>query len=210
MPRPGPISNTWSLRLQFCQRDDFAHDVGIDQKVLAEPFVRRRGMRNRHRSIPAGRTRRCLPQLFHQIGKRGSEIVDEIGKLFHQIVGKGWPRLQGGKLLPFFLAQGFGDDRIVLAFHFATRSTPATVLSVSMVSWKICVQFLQLLLNQSKPAPIGSSSSVILAAWSSVRNETDLRRSTYRPLANLAASVIASTRLPGSAMPFPTISNAVP
>jgi hypothetical protein len=33
---------------QFRQRDDFAHDVGIDQKVLAEPFVRRREIRDRH------------------------------------------------------------------------------------------------------------------------------------------------------------------
>ena len=76
---------------QFRQRDDFAHDVGINQEVLAEPFVRWREIRDRHRSIPAGpagRTRSGLGRLFHQIGQRGSEIVDEIGKLFYQIVGK--------------------------------------------------------------------------------------------------------------------------
>jgi hypothetical protein len=31
---------------QLCQCNDLAHDVGIDQKILPEPFVRRRGARN--------------------------------------------------------------------------------------------------------------------------------------------------------------------
>ena len=59
-----------------------------------------------------------MRQLFRQIGQRGSEIVDEIGKLFHQVVGKRGPRLQGGKLLPFFLAQGFSDERTRPGFPF--------------------------------------------------------------------------------------------
>src|SRR4051812_43254991 len=94
---------------QFRQRNNLAHNVGIDQKVLAESFVRRRKIGDRHKSAPAGKARRSLRQLFRQISQRCSEIVDEIGKLFYQVVGKGGSRLEGGKLLSLLLSDGLSD-----------------------------------------------------------------------------------------------------
>ena len=144
-----------------------------------------------------------MRQLFRQIGKRGSEIVDEIGKFFHQVVGKRGPRLQGGKLLSFFLPQGFSDERNRSGFPFCHSFGSGDGVERLHGLLENRVQLFQLLLHQSKP-PL----HIVCHLAPFFRNETDL--AADRPLANVAASVIASTRLPGSAMPFPTISNAVP
>ena len=75
----------------FRQRDDFAHDVGIDEKILTEPFDRGRRIGGRILASHVSRTGRgawgCR-QLLGQRRQRRAIAVDQIGKLFDQIIGK--------------------------------------------------------------------------------------------------------------------------
>ena len=112
MPRPGPISNTWSLGLSSANATILRTMLGSIRKFWPSRLF---GGGRSAGSTPVNSRRKDeelpAPACFAKIGKRGSEIVDEIGKLFHQVIGKRRPRLQGGKLLPFFLAQGLSDER---------------------------------------------------------------------------------------------------
>lgn len=88
--------------------------------------------------------------LLRQICKRGSEIVDEIGKLFHQVIGKRWPGLQGGKLLPFFLAQALSDERNRPDFPLCHSFGSGDGVECFHGLLENLIQFLQLLLKHLK------------------------------------------------------------
>src|SRR6185295_6905216 len=161
---------------------------------------------------------------------RRSEIVDEIGKLLYQVIRKSRPRLKGSKLLPFLLSQALNDERD--SFDSPLRDSLGSRSDIQRLHGvlKNLVQFLQLL-----PKHVTCRTRLVGHLFSPVYlvclvylvhlvylvrsklgpdrlNRPDRPRQTLhrRFLANLAASLIASIRLPGSAMPFPTISNAVP
>src|SRR5580765_672419 len=90
----GLAAQSVNILLQVClppSRLRAPVSLGVSS-VSSRTLVNKR-VKNRHWSIPVGRTRSCLRQLFRQVGQRGSEIVDEIGELFYQIVSKRRPWL---------------------------------------------------------------------------------------------------------------------